>query len=395
MGKIGKCCCWCEYEDCPRICVGKNPCETRLVINGNHPADLIYPINYSNEGAFDGLFPDGCGLVGESGPDRSLSTGHTQLKTWTAGIRYWDSIDVTSYICCGGPPFTEYPSGRGVGSGVHVTGTCSRVDLRYEDLRVLLRRDKQFVDGEWICTVRVDVCLKYKRYVVTNWKTCYFESIQSTFYALPFECGIIPTPPGTYTGQCGYCQDSLNNQSVYSQPADITQAPYPVAPGCDPLTDAQWDTDPNVQEFCLWRSKHFALPSIACGPISVTLTQADNKPNSQFTCCEGLDQPPVLMYEPAPDPQANACPAITFEDCPRTVPATTQYGRWGLFNPFGALPKNVPPYCSGDEVYIVNCIRSVEASRNQGWARTGGWTGDPKLLAEIEDTWTLHLDCLP
>jgi hypothetical protein len=399
---VGKCCCWCEYEDCPRICVGSNPCTTRLVISGHHPADLRYHITYSNEGGFAGLFPDGCGLVGESEPNRSTSTGHTQLKTWTAGIRYWDSIDLTNYVCCGfEPSYTEHQQSHNIGSGVHVTGTCSRADLRYGGLRVLLRRDKIFLYGEWVCTVRVDVCLKYKRLAYTKYKTCRYETIQSTQYSLPPECAVAPLlPPGTYNGQCAICYDSSTGvYSVYPNPGDITLAPYPY-PTCNQLTDEQWDTDPNVQEYCLWRSKHFVLPSIACGPVTVTLGPEDNQGNSMFTCCNGFNTPPILMYEPDDDPVAIPCGGESFTDCPRTNPTTTRYGCWNSppFCPFGAITNN-PPFCSENTgvlggMYLNNCLgRWQENSRNQGWARTGGWTGDPKLLAEIEDTWTLHLDC--
>jgi hypothetical protein len=393
---MGKCCCWCEYEDCPRICVGNNPCTTRLVVSGNHPADLIYPITYTSDPGPLGPFPKGCGLVGEASPNLAASTGHTHLKSWTAGIRYWDSVDRTAYVCCGFGPYTEHPAFREVGSGVHVTGTCSRADMRYSGLKVLLRRDKILLYGEWVCVVRADVCLKVKRHIETQWKTCHYETITNTIYDLPFECGIIQGQTGTYTGTCGWCQANNGPRSSYPNPGDITQAPYPSI-SCPELTDAQWEAR---GEYCFWRSKYFMLSSIACGPITLTFGPEDDQPNFDSSCCAGLTQPPITMYEPDDDPVATPCGGQSLTNCPRTNPTTTDYGSWNTppFDPFGVI-VNDPPFCSENSggfggLFINKCLpRFKEDARNQGWSRTGGWTGNPKLLAEVEDTWTLHLDC--
>jgi hypothetical protein len=386
---LGKCCCWCEYEDCPRICVGNNPCTTRLVISGNHPADLIYPISYSSDLGGLGPFPPGCGLFGEADVSREVSSGHTQLKTWTAGIRYWDSVNRTHYTCCGFDPQYEVVFNTESGSGVHVTGTCSRADLRYGSLSVLLRRDRIIVYGEPQCVVRADVCLRIKRLVYTNYKTCKYDTITKTYNSLPADCGLMGLyPPGTYNGVCSYCYDSSTGlSSSYANPGDISQAPYSY-PSCTALTDAQWGTDPNVEEFWLCRRKYFTLSSIVCGPVSLMLGPEDNQASG----------PPILMYEQDPEPQTVQCGPGSFEDCPRNVPRTTVYGTWNsVFQPIGSI-THTPPSCSlspptGLGLRISCGPRFSESSRNQGWARTGGWTGDPKLLAEVEDTWTLHLDC--
>jgi hypothetical protein len=387
---IGKCC-WClEPElDCPRICIGKAPCDvTRLVITGHHPADLRFGINYTKD-EYD------CRLRGYADVNRSTSTGHTHLKSWTSSEKWWDSV-VRNILGCPCPGGALLTLRQEIGNGYVAQTTCARADLRYHGLNVAVYRGLQYGPyGTTTCGVWVVACLYVRRRMTTRTQGCRSDYARINHYSTPCSEPIDPVQEA----RCGYCYDAATNTySTFTGPSDPTTAPYPAAPSalCQDLTDAEWASIPTL---CIVRHKFLQVPSILCEPLVVTLSPADA--SSWFGtmgCCSSPGPPDVITYEEEDDP--SDIPYAISGGCGLSPTTAIEYGTWlpsgsqiiggsvgtGQFN---------PPLCTGDFNVTIPAVAGLhnQTQRKRGWDRTGGWTGSPTLFGEAEDTWTLHLEC--
>lgn len=395
----------CQTPYCGTVCVGKTPCTTRLVISGNHPADLRYPINYEQDGS--------CALSGSASLDYNsiLNVGHTYLRRWTGSVRYWDRMVKKDYICCeefGFPPTqTPYLFADVQADGSFVQSYCQRADLRYGDLYVEVRPDRVPVNGVLTCGVWVGAILKFKRKLFSDTNTCKYERLAVDYHQTPCAVGVFQDQQKT----CSYCETGTNGTRTYpfNPGTDYSQTPYPSEPACSVPTDEEWNILGNYQEYCIQRSKFFPNSTdVLCSPRTVTLGPTDKDVFMGNRGCNTPDPDPVYyeketVYDIACSNQAY---------CDKPAINVPKYGQWS-YAPGGAgAPTSIPnfgfgvygagavaPTCTGNNMtYPYNSLVCndlfEQVSRQRGYTEVGGLADNTLLYGEALDTWVLHLECL-
>jgi hypothetical protein len=374
-----------------------------LVISGNHPANLKFPISYLRNPTSSQVF---CGLRGCSAVDRTTSTGHTFVRTWEEKERLWDKIKADCYFCCPelGGDETPYLSSRIEGNGVYVASRCYKAAIRYMNLDVSVTQSTQVINGQNTCGILVIAKLTFERYFQYVENRCEYRYGKIIYYDVP--CVAIPggTPPPAERS----CSRCVPGNGPYTPSNDYSTEPYPTMPTCP---DPTWsgdnpDEDPQIPNNirCLTRTKFIPnINSIACKDqtFTVTLTSDDNNIviGTQELCCgKSRDNPEEAVYydyEQLTNPQCNS-----WSNCRGTFPARTAYGNWtvsGVFPGFGNLAGgsigNCTPLDSNRQFNIPTCSECEVTERNRGQEVIRPLANHTLLFGEASDQWTLSILC--
>lgn len=427
--------------DCPCVCVSRYPCATTLTVTGNHPATLKFPINYTRNPG-DGFGGTAfCGLEGASDVDRSASTNHTQLRSWTEQDRFWDHMIRNRAQCCFldlgdlQNSYVAFPV-KDTLKTVQVSSRCYRADLRYQNLSVSVKQSKNLVNGQWVCGITVTATLTFKRFLSEQDHTCiyYYARTQS-------QTGCGPQIPFDYYLECGQCYMNNTITNATFNPSSLSTASYPSMPtDCGPLSDNQWDsgtwngnpfsfrgpmpsleTNKQVETIYITRSKFIpGATSIGCtAPFIVSLT-----PEDTVECVDSLPDVPGVdddncywfsyVYCPVNRTEGDTCIISSFECPPGTVPLS-DYQNFGTFYGISdacpdietgftlnfwyviSVASDTGPGCTGNTFSgnpnIPQCIQGTVSFRDKGYTLNYALQDKTTLFAEGDDTWTLKLEC--